>query len=871
MYCHKLLFVFIALFLSLSGHTETPLHTKVEEVAPGVYRIRAGVPETFVPSVFKPMTQNEALARMPRTEPAIPEIAAWKMARGCRIELSLKPGEVIYGLGLQCKELIQNGVRKVLKTAPGDDSRGAGHAPVPLYVSTAGYGILIDNARHVTFSVGAKQRLRKNDDLERVAGIERNVTDVAQLYGGEGRGRTSVYIDIPAAEGVDIYYFAGPRMGDAIARYNLCSGGGFIPPMSALAPEFLIGTMLDEEAALKTCKDFAADGIPISSIGLEPGWQTHAYSSSYIWNRQNFSEDFVEKVGRLGYGVTLWCQLYLDPSSPLVPALNGRFGDFDVWRGFVPDMADGEIRRIYRDFLTENFIDAGIAGFKLDEVDGSHNEPAYCDWMFPEFAAFPSGAEGDQMRNLFGLSGQKAIAEAFRMKNRRTFGLVRASHAWAASMPMVLYSDEYNFADYVRYNLSAAFSGVLWSPEVRHADNERDWARRLAASALSAKMVINNWQFPHPAWQQPNLTENERGNLLPKDNWYLHIAQRFTRLRAALIPYLYTAYYNYYRQGTPPVRPLVADYPEDVESQLVDDQWLLGEALLVAPVTDENSFTDYTVSVPTPETFHADAGVEASITDTGLRLSLPKSGAGLIGGQLFVKLKQGKARLRFLAKGDTPMVSTRLRQVLNGKVMQDMGVLYKDNVLTAREEWTAYSFDFDVPADGEYALVLSKGYSYEAEQGAGIEFRNLRVEQLFGNPQTSWQRMVYLPAGGWYDLWTGTRYEGGQRMVLTATAERPLVFVKENTLLPLAVPKLIYDADTVYQIRLIAYGEAPHPCVLYADDGTTFDYEQGEFTRIEISAKGKVTHTGTFTPERYKIEEKGNSSPELLEELLSNR
>jgi hypothetical protein len=108
----------------------------------------------------------------------------------------------------------------------------------------------------------------------------------------------------------------------------------------------------------------------------------------------------------------------------------------------------------------------------------------------------------------------------------------------------------------------------------------------VAAAALSAKMVYNDWQFPQPAWRQPNLAANERGELLPDDNPQIRSARRFSNLRMALLPYLYQAYSDYHRKGIAPVRPLVADWPEDAATWHLNDQWMLGADLLVAPLAE---------------------------------------------------------------------------------------------------------------------------------------------------------------------------------------------------------------------------------------------------------------------------------------------
>jgi len=679
---------------------------------------------------------------MPRTaEPALLRgIKVWSMTRGVRIELPLDKAELIYGLGLQCKHLEENGWRRTLFAASGDDDgKGMSHAPVPFYVSTAGYGVLVDSARYLMFSVGEKQRLRDLSELGQGRASQKPVTNLAELYGPEKRDATSVYVDVPAARGVDLYVFAGPGVGQAVARYNLFSGGGCLPPLAALGPGYICGSMLDAKAICAMGEQLRRDGMPVTSLGLEPGWQTHAYSSSYKWNREKFPADFADTIRRQGYDLNLWCQAYIDPESPLLPLLANRFGDFEVWHGVVPDMVDPAVRRTYADFLRENFLRKGITGFKLDEVDGSGNRGGRNqEWQFPEFTAFPSGADGEQMHNLLGRLGAQAIADAFRQENRRTLGLVRASHAWAAPVPMAIYSDEYDFPDYIRYNLSAGLQGLLWTPEVRHAESERDWALRVAAAAFSAQMLYNAWQFPHFPWQQPNLSANEQNGLLPDDNPYRKIAQHFNRLRMMLLPYLYQAYGDYHRKGISPLRPLVADWPQDSNTWHVDDEWMLGSDLLVAPLTNANS-------------------------------------------------------------------------------------------------------------------------------------RNRNIAAIQGprqDAQTGWSREVYLPEGAWRDFWTAALFKGGQRHVVTATPERPPVFVRENTLLPLAEPLMTIDDKTVFTVHLAAFGDRPRPCQLLEDDGLTFDFEKGKWATLTVKPDGTLDRPDHGQPHRYRMAGKAEPTERLLQKLL---
>jgi alpha-D-xyloside xylohydrolase len=62
------------------------------------------------------------------------------------------------------------------------------------------------------------------------------------------------------------------------------------------------------------------------------------------------------------------------------------------------------------------------------------------------------------------------------------------------------------------------------------------------------------------------------------------IAASLLKLRMKLLPYLYTAFWRYHTEGLPPVRALVLDYPDDGRTHSIDDQYMLGDSLLVAPV-----------------------------------------------------------------------------------------------------------------------------------------------------------------------------------------------------------------------------------------------------------------------------------------------
>jgi alpha-glucosidase (family GH31 glycosyl hydrolase) len=129
--------------------------------------------------------------------------------------------------------------------------------------------------------------------------------------------------------------------------------------------------------------------------------------------------------------------------------------------------------------------------------------------------------------------------------------------------------------------------------------------------------------------------------------------------------------------------------------------------------------------------------------------------------------------------------------------------------------------------------------------------------------------MVYLPAGSWRDFWTGTAKRGGQSIEVTATHKQPPVFVRDNTLLPLAEPMLTFNVRRPLRIHLAAYGSNPVPCQLREDDGTSFAYEKGKWATVTVYPDGKIVRPQNGQPRRYRIVAPARAASAVLNDLLT--
>jgi len=581
----KRIFAFLIFFYctALACNAQT-----IEEIAPGIFKLTIGKPSSFTPvSVMERTPLTAALQKLPAQ--AIPfdlsDVDIIISERGVKVSIPLGDNEQLYGFGLQIGSFNQNGLRKVpvVNDYP-LNNLGYTHAPLPYYVSNKGYAVLVNTAKYTTFYCGGNQPKKSNSgNVKEDASIKLSADD---LYKADNKYTGNVLVDVPGAKGIEVYVFAGPGMHTAVQRYNLFSGGGTLPPMWGLGIKYRVKADFNEQDVYKAAQYFRQHKIPVDVIGLEPGWQTGAYPCTFVWNNTAFPQpqQMIEGLRNQGYRVNLWEHAFVRSESPLYKPLLEHSGDYLGFYGLVPDFADAEARAIFADYHKKNLVDIGISGFKMDECDNSDLRFGSARWSFPELSQFPSGIDGEQMHQLFGLLYQKTIFDIFKQKNQRTYLDVRSSNAMASPFPSVLYSDTYNHKEYVEMISNSGFSGLLWSPEVRESGSFKELARRSQTAILSAQTLYNSWYLQNPPWLQVDKGKNNDNQLLPDADKNEEVIRKLLNFRMSLIPYLYSAFYDYYAKGTPVFRALVMDHPDDKNVFEVADEYMIGNDLLATPI-----------------------------------------------------------------------------------------------------------------------------------------------------------------------------------------------------------------------------------------------------------------------------------------------
>ena len=703
----KIIPILFILGASLQVQSQT-----ISNAGNGIWKISYGKPEKMLPDEFKASAKTIALSGMPsETKPALSlsQIQFKKISSGIMAEIDAADDERFYGFGLQINSFEQRGMRRDIRINSWPVGNvGFSHASMPFYISSKGYGVLINTCRYTTFYAASIKKMDATRVGDDTVSTEIKLSTEA-LYGKNYITGGKVNVVVAGTEGMEIYIINGPTLLNVMQRYNLFSGGGSLPPLWGLGFQYRAKATSTAEQVQKLGDYFREKNIPCDVMGLEAGWETNAYSSSFVWNKANFPnpEKFTQRMIGQGYKVNLWEHAYIAPNSPLYKSMIPYSADYKVWNGAVPDFNLPEAKAIFGKYHDEQFLQKGIAAFKLDESDGADYKEAHAEWSYPDITQFPSGIDGIQMRQLYGTLYQQTIHDLFKKYNRRTFFDVRSSYLFSSPFSSALYSDMYSHADYVRMVCNTAFSGLSWSPELRESKNDADLIRRMQTMVMSSHMVANCWYLNMPPWLQYDYDKNIKGEKLANANELEKIAKKMIDIRMSLLPYIYAAYAKYHFNGTPVFRPLVMDYPNDKRTWKMDDEYMMGESILCAPFIDSSSV-----------------------------------------------------------------------------------------------------------------------------------------------------RNVYLPAGNWYDFNNNKKYKGDSTYKITMGLDEIPMFIKENTILPIAKPLQFISESSVFDITCKIYGQSSTAIKLFEDNTFNNDFEKENYNWLTLSwngKKGKVIKTGNYKSKLYQV------------------
>lgn len=338
------------------------------------------------------------------------------------------------------------------------------------------------------------------------------------------------------------------------------------------------------------------------------------------------------------------------------------------------------------------------------------------------------------------------------------------------------------------------------------------------------------------------------GSDAPREMWEMGefepVLVSFDKLRYRLLPYIYSLSGQVYKDGYTMMRPLVMDFPDDRKVYGVKDEYMFGNQILVAPVTDYMYHTPPQISHIVPEsvfvTNDGKPGINAKYFDDPDFRHLTKVETAK---NVDVYWYTGRPdyvtdsvySIRWEGKIVAPESGKYQFQI---KSFDSRVIIFDGDTLGVEIAGNEPYFEFlELEAGKEYPIVCET----QNRQTGAARFRlywktpsDFAKEQSKSDkPKT---REVYLPNGSkWVDFFDGKVYDGGQTVVIDAPIEKMPLMVRQGSVLPMGPVVQHANEQPSAPIELRVYPGADGNFVLYEDEGDNLNYQQGKFAEIEFS------------------------------------
>lgn len=336
----------------------------------------------------------------------------------------------------------------------------------------------------------------------------------------------------------------------------------------------------------------AQRGIPLRVFHFDCFWMKAFHWCDFEWDKDCFPDirGTLARYHEKGLKICVWINPYIAQGTPFFKegAQNGyllkRADGKGVWQtdnwqagmGLV-DFTNPDAVRWYTGKL-KTLLDCGVDCFKTDFGERIPVNVSYYDGSDPH--AMHNYYTFLYNRTVFNLLKEvKGEQEAVLFARSATAGCQQFPVHWGGDC----FANYPSMAETLRGGLSFAMSGFsFWSHDISGFESTAtpDLYKRWAAfGLLSTHSRLHGSSSYRVPW---NFDEEA-----------CDVVAFFTKLKCRLMPYLYAKAVEAHREGTPVMRPMVFEFMEDTAVAYIDTQYMLGEALLVAPIFREDSVCEY--------------------------------------------------------------------------------------------------------------------------------------------------------------------------------------------------------------------------------------------------------------------------------------
>jgi alpha-D-xyloside xylohydrolase len=419
------------------------------------------------------------------------------------------------------------------------------YKPIPFFLSSGGYGMFVHTSAPVTFDFG--QAFDQSN----------------MIYTGD--------------EILDLFVFIGAPK-DVLSEYTALTGRSPVPPLWTFGLWMSRITYKSEDEVREVAAKLRQYRIPSDVIHLDTGWFETDWQCDFKFSTSRFRDPakMIADLKQQGFRISLWQLPYFTSKNELFKEIIAKGYAVRNEGGALPyedailDFSNSETVKWYQGLLA-NLLKLGVGAIKVDFGEDA-----------PLKGLYASGRTGTYEHNLYPLRYNKAAAEI--TKEVTGDWIIWARSAWAGSQRYPLHwgGDAENtnsaMAATLRGGLSFGLSGFsFWSHDVGGFVNAapRDLYRRWLAFGVLTSHTRCHGAPPREPWGY--------------DDALVEDFRRAVELKYSLMPYIYAQAKAASEHGWPMLRPLFFEYADDATSWLIDDQYLLGSDLLVAPLIEEGT------------------------------------------------------------------------------------------------------------------------------------------------------------------------------------------------------------------------------------------------------------------------------------------
>lgn len=458
---------------------------------------------------------------------------------------SLAPGEHIYGLGESPTAMNKAGQKlNIFVTDPqGPEGRDM-YKPIPFWFSDRGYGMFMHTSAPVTMDMG-------NSYI----------------------GANKIFM---ADEDMDFFIFLGEPK-EILSDYTALTGRPDMPPLWSFGTWMSRISYFTEQEGRDVAAQLRKNRIPADVIHFDTGWFDVDWQCDYEFSPERFADPqkMIRDLRDQGFRISLWQLPYFVPGNRYFRELADKGLAIRNGRGTLPyedavlDFTNPATVSWYQDKI-KRLIGMGVGAIKVDFGEAA-----------PIEAVYHNGRSGWYEHNLYPLRYNKAVADATREVSGEN--IIWARSAWAGSQRYPLHwggdaaTTNTGMQGTIRAGLSLGLSGFPF------------WSHDMGGFVTSTPESLYRRWLP-----MGFLTSHTRAHGAPPTEPWLYGNKDFTdyfrrcaEMKYSLIPYIYTEASESAANGWPMFRAMLLEFPDDPGVKDIDNQYMFGSQILVAPMMED--------------------------------------------------------------------------------------------------------------------------------------------------------------------------------------------------------------------------------------------------------------------------------------------